>query len=246
MTRRYLMNAGITPGMRVLEIGCGNGEVTQELAEIVGPSGSVVALDRNEAGLAMARARMTEQGIEHVRFVAADVTGDLATLDAVQGEPFDALAGRRVLMYLPDPAAVLGRLAGRLQSGGLVVFEEADSTMVPARAAPLAAHDQMTAWLRSMLVAEGANPAMGFALPATLAQAGLRFERIRAEAIILGQGTQYPLPVLLKMMQSRLIAAGIATQAEVDALAEQLDIESSDPTSVYIWSMSFCAWAYKP
>jgi ubiquinone/menaquinone biosynthesis C-methylase UbiE len=100
MTRRYLMNAGITPGMRVLEIGCGNGEVTQELAEIVGPSGSVVALDRNEAGLAMARARMTEQGIEHVRFVAADVTGDLATLDAVQGEPFDALAGRRVLMYL--------------------------------------------------------------------------------------------------------------------------------------------------
>jgi hypothetical protein len=52
--------------------------------------------------------------------------------------------------------------------------------------------------------------------------------------------------VLLKMMQSRLIAAGIATQAEVDALAEQLDIESSDPTSVYIWSMSFCAWAYKP
>ena len=246
MTRRYLVDAGITPGMRVLEIGCGNGEVTQELAELVGPSGSVVALDRNEEGLAMARARMTEQRIEHVRFAAADVTGDLSALDAWQGEPFDALAGRRVLMYLPDPAAVLGRLAGRLRSGGLVVFEEADSTMVPARTAALAAHDQVTAWLRSMLVAEGANPAMGFALPATLAQAGLHFERIRAEAIILGQSTQYPLSVLLKMMQPRLTATGIATQAEVDSLAEQLDIESSDPTNVYIWSMSFCAWAYKP
>jgi len=246
MTRRFLVDAGIAPGMRVLEIGCGNGEVTQELAELVGPSGSVVALDRNEGGVAMARARMAEQGITHVDFAMADVTGDLAALAALQGEPFDALAGRRVLMYLPDPAAVLGHLAGWLRSGGLVVFEEADSTMVPARIAPLAAHDQVTAWLRSMLVAEGANPAMGFALPATFAKAGLRFARIRAEAVILGQGTQYPLSVLLKMMQPRLIAVGIATQAEVDTLAEQLDTEAQNPTDVYIGSMSFCAWAYKP
>ena len=74
----------------------------------------------------------------------------------------------------------------------------------------------------------------------------MHFERIRAEAIILGQSTQYPLSVLLKMMQPRLTATGIATQAEVDSLAEQLELESSDPTNVYIWSMSFCAWAYKP
>lgn len=246
MTRRFLVDAGITPGMRVLEIGCGNGEVTQELAELVGPSGSVVALDRNEGGLAMARERMQEQGIEHVRFAAADVTGDLSALAALQGEPFDALAGRRVLMYLPDPSAVLSRLVGRLHSGGLVVFEETDSTMVPARISPMVAHDQVTAWLRRMLIAEDANPAMGFALPATLVQAGLRFERIRAEAVILGQGTQYPLSVLLKLMQSRLIAADIATQAEVDSLADQLDAEALDPTNVYIGAMSFCAWAYKP
>ncbi|MFN8440077.1 MAG: methyltransferase domain-containing protein [Caldilineaceae bacterium] len=246
MTRRFLMDAGITAGMRVLEIGCGNGEVTQELAELVGPSGSVVALDRNEGGLAMASERMKEQGIAHVRFAAADVTRDLAALTALQGEPFDALAGRRVLMYLPDPAAVLSCLAGRLRSGGLVVFEETDSTMVPARIAPLAAHDQVTAWLRRMLIAENANPAMGFALPATLVQAGLRFAQIRAEAVILGQGTQFPYPVLLKMMQPRLVAAGIATQSEVDTLVDQLDAESRDPTNVYIGAMSFCAWAYKP
>lgn len=246
MTRRFLVDAGITPGMRVLEIGCGNGEVTQELAELVGPSGSVVALDRNEGGVALARARMAEQGIAQVQFAVADVTSDLSTLAALHGAPFDALAGRRVLMYLPDPAAVLGNLTGWLRSGGLVVFEETDSTMVPARIAPLAAHDQVTAWLRSMLVAEGANPAMGFALPATLVQAGLRFARIRAEAVILGQGTQYPLSVLLKMMQTRLIATGIATQAEVDALMDQLDAEALDPTNVYIGAMSFCAWAYKP
>ncbi|MEZ4705694.1 MAG: methyltransferase domain-containing protein [Caldilineaceae bacterium] len=245
MTRRFLADAGIVPGMRVLEIGCGNGEVTQELAELVGPNGSIVALDRNEGRLAMARERMQEQGIAHVHFATADVTGGLSELAALQGEPFDALVGRRVLMYLPDPAAVLGRLSERLRSGGLVVFEEADATMVPARISPLPAHDQVAAWLRSMLIAEGANPAMGFALPAMLVQAGLRFERIRAEAVILSQGTQFSYSVLLKLMQSRLIAAGIATQAEVDALMDQLDVEASDPTHVYVGAMSFCAWAYK-
>lgn len=246
MTRGFLADAGITPGMRVLEIGCGGGEVTQELAELVGPTGSVMALDRNDAGLAMAAERMTAHGIAHVRFVAADVTEDLSTIETLQDEPFDALVGRRVLMYLQDPAVVLRQLAGRLRSGGLVVFEETDSTMVPARTSPLAAHDKVTAWLRNMLIAEGANPAMGFALPATLAEAGLNFERIRAEAVIMGQGTQFPYSALLKMMQPRLIAASIATQAEIDSVVEQLDTESSDPTAVYVAAMSFCAWAYKP
>ena len=97
-----------------------------------------------------------------------------------------------------------------------------------------------------MLVAEGANTTMGFDLPATLVQAGLRFGRIRAEAVMQGQGTQYPLSALLKLVQSRVISAGIATQAAVDSLAARLDAESRDPTCVYVSEMSFCAWAHKP
>lgn len=82
------------------------------------------------------------------------------------------------------------------------------------KAAPTA-----VALLRSMLVANGANPAMGFDLPATLAREGLRFERVRAEAVIQGQGTQYPLSALLKVLQSRVTAAGVATPEQVDTLA---------------------------
>lgn len=73
-----------------------------------------------------------------------------------------------------------------------------------------------------MLVAECANPAMGFALPSVLSKASLRFERIRAEAGILGQGTQYPLSTLVKFMQHRLISSGIATQADVDSISDTL------------------------
>lgn len=246
MTRRYLADAGVTHGMRVIEIGCGGGEITQVLAELVGSSGTVVAIDRNQEALAIARDRMKEQGIKHVQLVSADAAGDLSSLESLPYESFDVLAGRRVLMYLRDPAEVLRRLARWLRSGGLAVFEETDSTMVPARTSPMAAHDQATEWLRRMLVAEGANTTMGFDLPATLVQAGLRFGRIRAEAVMQGQGTQYPLSALLKLVQSRVISAGIATQAAVDSLAARLDAESRDPTCVYVSEMSFCAWAHKP
>jgi cyclopropane fatty-acyl-phospholipid synthase-like methyltransferase len=245
-TRRFMAEAGIASGMHVLEIGCGGGEVTLLLAELVGPSGSVVALDHSEDALAVARNRMKEAGIVNVQLMAADIAGDLASLDVIPRGAFDALAGRRVLMYMRDPAEILRRLSPWLRGEGLVVFEEADSTMAPARTTPLAAHDKATSWMRRMLVSEGANPAMGFALPATLAKAGLRFERVRAEAVIQGQGTQFPLAALLKLMQSRVVAAGIASEAEVDALAARVDAERPDPTCVYVGDMSFCAWARKP
>lgn len=232
--------------MRVIELGCGRGEVTQILAELVGPSGLVVAIDRDPKAVTITADRMKANTIEHVRVTPADLIGDGSDLDDLQSESFDVLAGRRVLMYLPDPVEVLRRLSRLLRSGGLVVFEETDSTMVPARVSPMTAHDRAVDWLRKMLVAEGADPAMGFGLPATLVQAGLRFERIRAEAVIQGQGIQYPLAGLLELVQARVISAGIATQDEVDSLAARLEIESRDPTSVYVSEMSFCAWARKP
>ncbi len=246
MTRRYLAEAGVTHGMRVIELGCGVGEVTQILAELVGPSGIVVAIDRDPKALAITGDRMKENDIEHVRIASADLIDDSSGLEDLQSEPFDVLAGRRVLMYLPDPVEVLRRLSGSLRSGGLVVFEETDLTMVPARVSPMTAHDRAAEWLRKMLVAEGADTAMGFGLPSTLVQAGLRFERIRAEAVIQGQGTQYPLSGLLKLLQARVISTGIATQDEVDSLAARLEAESRDPTSVYVSEMSFCSWAHKP
>ena len=246
MTRRFLADAGVGTGMRVIEIGCGSGEVTQILAELVGPTGTVLALDRNEGALALAQEQLRAQGIEHVQFMVVDVTSDSPHQHPFPEESFDVLAGRRVLMYLQDPATVVRRFAKCLRSGGTVVFEEADSTMTPGRLSPMTAYDKMVGWLNRMLVAEGANPSMGFHLPATLARAGLVFERVRAEATIQGQGSQFPYSTLLKLVQERLVATNTATQTEVDALTAELDEERIDPTCVYVSDMSFCAWARKP
>jgi ubiquinone/menaquinone biosynthesis C-methylase UbiE len=72
-TRRFLGDAGIAPGMRVLEIGSGAGDVTIAAARLVGPSGLVAGVDRNGAILATARRRAAEAGLVNLTFVEADL-----------------------------------------------------------------------------------------------------------------------------------------------------------------------------
>src|SRR6266478_5081795 len=93
--------AGIGPGMRVLDIGCGVGDVAMLAAELVGPSGSVVGLDRDAANVAWASRRVTEASFANIRFQVGEFS------DFWDSQPFDALVGRFILMYLPDPVATL-------------------------------------------------------------------------------------------------------------------------------------------
>jgi ubiquinone/menaquinone biosynthesis C-methylase UbiE len=88
VTRRFLVEAGVGPGMRVLDVGSGAGDVALLLADMVGETGQVIGFDRSAAGLETARARVAELSLPNVSFVvgaAADLSFD---------EPFDAVVGR--------------------------------------------------------------------------------------------------------------------------------------------------------
>ncbi|MDA8018928.1 MAG: methyltransferase domain-containing protein [Thermoanaerobaculia bacterium] len=243
-TQRLFEQSGIAEGMSVLELGCGPGEVTELLSEIVGPSGSVLGVDRSEEVLSSARERLERIGAENVRLICADLEGAPDYLNDLEYSSFDVVTGRRVLMYLTHPGHVIAGLLPWLRQGGLVVFEEADTTICPGRVVAMPAHDKAVAWLHRMLEEEGVNRSMGFHLPATLSTAGLQFERIWAEAVIEGQGDQYSLGELLQLLSPRLESAGVATTSEVETLAAQIDIES-DPSNIFVSGMRFCARARK-
>ena len=118
-TRCLFEAAGIAPGMKVLDVGCGPGDVTHLVADMVGPTGSVVGVDVDPAIVATARARARALGLTGVSFVAGD-------LREVELDDFDAVVGRFVLMYQADPVASLQTLLRALRDGGLVVFHEAN------------------------------------------------------------------------------------------------------------------------
>lgn len=104
----------LRPGDRVLDVGCGCGGTTAQIARAVGPSGSAVGLDLAEAMVATARNRFTVPGGAGPRFV----TGDIETLDALPSAPFDAVYSRMTLMLLADPIAGLTTVRRCLRAGG--------------------------------------------------------------------------------------------------------------------------------
>ena len=122
LTEELFVRAGIGAGMRVLDVGCGAGDVSFLLARMVGPSGTVVGVDRSEDAVAMATARAQAMGLSQVTFSQGEI--DDISLD----QPVDAAVGRFVLMYSAEPSIALRRVVANVRPGGIVAFQEMNVT----------------------------------------------------------------------------------------------------------------------
>ena len=120
LTAQVLQLAGLQEGMRVLDVGCGPGDVSFLAARIVGSTGTVIGVDKSPEVINLAAQRAAAAGLTNMHFLAQDVC------ELVLDEPVDALIGRLVLMYFGDPAVVLRRLATFVKPGGIVAFHEID------------------------------------------------------------------------------------------------------------------------
>jgi ubiquinone/menaquinone biosynthesis C-methylase UbiE len=237
--------AGIEPGMRVLDIGCGVGDVAMLAAELVGPSGSVVALDRDAASIEWARRRTAEAGFANIDFCAAefDAFSDSA--------PFDALVGRFILLYLPDPAAVLRRLARSLRSGAVIAFMEPDFTMPFSVSPPLAELRHCETWIIEALRRSGARMDMGMSLHRAYRDAGF-VNTATMVSHLSGCGMSRPIVdyfvETLRSMLPRIVEYGIATleEVQIDTMADRMFSSARDADPQWVALRSISAWARKP
>ena len=108
ITERLLREAGLTPGLRVLDLGCGCGDVAMLAAELVGPNGAVVGIDRSAEVLAVARERAQAAGHANIEF------RESAAEDFVDQAPFDLAIGRYVLIHQGNPAAFIRSAASHV------------------------------------------------------------------------------------------------------------------------------------
>lgn len=240
MTRRWLDEAGVGAGMRVIDMGCGPGVVTVELAQRVGPNGRVFAVDRSPPMLAMARERCRSLGLTNVELVEGTFE-----LPELPGGPVDAAVGRRVLMYQPNPVECVQSLARVVRPGGLVWFHEHDGSPVGDPEASVPLHDRVRGWLHAMLLHEGASVRMGYELFGVLRAAGLVVEEVRAEANLVTPESEHPIAPMIRQIQQRIIEPGIATAEEidVDTLDARLARERRETGATIVWDLVFCAWA---
>ena len=159
----------------------------------MGPSGEVVAIERDSKAIAKARARVTEAGFHNVSFNESNVN------EILDGKPFDAAVGRFILMYLPDPVATLRSISQAVRPGGVIVFQEPCWVPVLAHLAPLPLWFA-TASLIDKTMRASANHDMGTELYHTFVEAGLP-EPDHAHGTAVGKGTLPGTMVLRYLMQ---------------------------------------------
>src|SRR5439155_12990936 len=111
--------AGITVGSRVLDVGAGPGFATLDLAELVGPTGEVVAVERSAKFARHARAVCRARGLNHVRVHELDLMAD-----PLPAADLDAAWCRWVACFVNSPALLVRKLAAALRPGGVAVFHE--------------------------------------------------------------------------------------------------------------------------
>lgn len=227
---------GITPGARVLDVGCGNGDLSRYLAELAGPSGEVIGIDRSEQALATAQTNATDPRAARITYRAVDLAGDLPDLGR-----FDAIVGRRVLMYLPNAAEAIERLAALAKPGSVLAFQEHARANLPAGLGDLALHRQFYDWNWRTVAAEGGDVGLALRLAELMRQLGLSVEQARGEAILLHSNQPSFVPKLTQAMLPRMVERGIATveQVDLETLAQRIEDEHRAVGGTIVWDLAF-------
>ena len=229
--REACLRADLGAGGRAIDVGCGPIGALPVLAELVGPSGSVVGLDVSEEALAEARQTCARVGLGNVSLVR----GDLNAVDAVDlapHAPFDLAFCRLVLDHQPDPAASLRRIAGLLRSGGRIVAQDPiDDPSYPLCDPPVPAVRRVFELVYAGIGAKGGSPDVARRYRDVCKAAGLRVASHRGSFLMIDDPRE-----LLSLsrayvgsMRQAVVAGGLTTEEELGRLDRELAEAATRP-----------------
>jgi SAM-dependent methyltransferase len=240
ITRQFLIEAGVTAGMRILDVGSGAGDVTFLAAGLVGPTGHVTGVDRSATALDRARLRAREKSIDNVQFVEGDLS------DLALEQRFDAAIGRYVLCFLPEPALTLRAISRLVRPGGIILFHEPERKLQQSFP-PASSYDRVCRWLGEAYRRSGMDEHFGIKLYATFLAAGLAPPTLRLHATIGGANARDE--IRLEAGQAGVLAEamaemGIVTPAELDAdtLVARITRELEESNGIIVGRAEIGAW----
>ena len=214
--------AGIAPGQRVLDVGCGPGHAAYDLAQIVTNTGAVIGIDESAAFVTYVREQAQARGLPQLTAQTADAQH--FTAEQVGREPFHLAYARWVLCFVKDPAAVVRNVAAVLQPGGSFVvhdyFNYGSMTMAPRRRShDLAVAATMRSWRE-----RGGDPDVGARLPRLFADNGLRLVHLTVHArVARGQDSMFAWPdTWWRTFAPKLVGMGMLAQSDCDELIADL------------------------
>jgi len=235
-TRALMAELGIARGSVCLDVGCGGGDVTFDLARAVGPTGRVVGVDLDETKLAMARREGEQQALSNVSFEARDVT------EWEPGEQFDVVFARFLLTHLADPGRVVSAMRHHVRAGGVLAVEDIDFRGHFTEPDCPALRRYVELYTTSVR-RRGGDPDIGPRLPGLLREAGLRDVRMNlVHPAALEGGIKLLSCVTLEYIADAVLDDHLTTETELRATVEALYAFARDPHTVLGGPRVFQAW----
>lgn len=241
-TRQFFHEAGISSGMRVLDVGSGAGNTAFTVANLVGRTGEVIGTDRSADAVKAAQTNAEARALHNVSFQH----GDPAEMRFEQ--PFDAVVGRYVLVHNLDQPSMLRRLAKHLKPGGLIVFYE-PTTFIAQSIPPVELYERCLQWYMDGMRAGGAQIDTAYRMHSIFLAAGLPPPTMRMHVPIGGAPSIFEylhgLANIIGALLPALERHGIATAAEIgiDSLAERLCRDIAASGSIVVGGAGIAAWS---
>jgi SAM-dependent methyltransferase len=221
--------AGVTIGSRIIDVGAGPGYATADLAEIVSPTGKVLAIERSGRFLECATERCRLRGLTNVEFHQADL------MDHSLGQlGFDFAWCRWVASFVSSPAKLIENIAGALRRGGIAMFHEYSDYGTWRVAPRKSAVEDFTREVMASWRATGGEPDVALMFPPLLRAAGLRLVDVRPHLRVVSPSDytwQWPAS-FIEINLERLHELGRVTAEWADDVRREFSEASADPASL--------------
>lgn len=226
--------AGIKPGQHVIDIGCGPGFASRDLADAVGPTGRVTGIERSERFIAYADALCRQANHDNVSFLKADVMlDDLEVYDA------DAVWCRWLAIFVSDPDMLVRKMAAAIKPGGKLIFHEYVNYETYQSIPPSRRLEEFVAHVMASWRDFGGEPNVAKVLPGFLADAGCRVLDTRPISFSAQPHQpvwQWPASFIDINLQ-RLLELGLVDADWVKEVKQDVEALEADPNALFITPM---------
>jgi ubiquinone/menaquinone biosynthesis C-methylase UbiE len=239
-TLNLLQRAGIRAGMTCLDIGCGGGDVSCELARLVGPSGTVIAMDIDDVKIAIAREEAAALNIPNLEFRVCNLCETEAMAE------FDFVYARFLLTHLPDPGSLVAKILQALRPGGTFVVADIDFRGYFSYPESPALARYVTLYTEAVR-RRGGDPNIGPRLPTILTAAG--FENVQMSVVQpagLDGEVKLMSPLTMENIADAVIAEDLASRTEIDRIVDELYTYARTPGTIGCMPRVVESWGQRP
>lgn len=233
---------GLAPGQSVAEIGCGPRGCLDLLADLVGPGGSVVGVERSEDAVVRARKFVADNGLANVDVRLGDGRHTGLPRDA-----FDLVTSRLVLVNVPQPEELVAEAAALAKPGGVVAYHEA-VWPVHTYDPPLVAWDRLYDIVQAYANLNGIDLFVGRRVARLLREHGL-FD-VHSNAIThlypIGHGRRMLALDFVENLSDRFVEQHLVEPDELTDLKAALKRHLDDPDTFVVSCLFIQSWGTKP